>query len=78
MLTEILSYMKKNREASVSEISLYLTMDKQLVETGLEELIRKGRIGRHVIQHMSCRGCGGGCSSSPCSVTEVYRYVESV
>lgn len=77
MLSEILNYMKKNREASVSEISLYLKMDKQMVETGLDELIRKGRIGRHIIQHVSCGCCGGGCISSACGDTEVYRYIES-
>lgn len=78
MLSEILGYMKKNREASISEISLYLKMDKQLVETGLEELIRKGRVDRHTIQHVSCGRCSGGCTSSACSDTEVFRYIQSV
>ncbi|HOP29996.1 MAG TPA: FeoC-like transcriptional regulator [Spirochaetota bacterium] len=77
MLSEILNYMKKNREASVSEISLYLKMDKQMVETGLEELIRKGRVERYTIQHVSCGCCSGGCMSSACGNTEVFRYIES-
>lgn len=78
MLTEILNYLKKSREASVSEISIYLKMDREMVETGLEELVRKGRIERDLIKHASCGGCGGWCSSSACSDTEAYRYVESV
>ena len=77
MLSEILNYMKKNREASISEISLYLKMDKQLVETGLEELIRKGRVERGLVQHASCSSCGCGCSSSACGDTVVYRYKDT-
>lgn len=76
MLSEILNYLKKNREASMSEISLYLKMDKQMVKTGLEELIRKGRVDRHTLQHVSCGCCSGGCSSSACGNTEVFRYIE--
>jgi len=77
MLSEILGYMKKNREASISEISLYLKMDKQLVETGLDELIRKGRVEKNIVKHVSCGSCGCGCSSSSCEDTVVFRYKDS-
>ncbi|HOP62027.1 MAG TPA: FeoC-like transcriptional regulator [Spirochaetota bacterium] len=74
MLAEILNYMKKNREASASEIALCLKMDRQMVETGLNELIRKGRINRHTVKHISCANCGCGCSSGSCPDITVYRY----
>ena len=77
MLSEILNYMKKNREASISEISLYLKMDKQLVETGLEELIRKGRVEKGLVKNASCGSCGCGCSSASCGDTVVFRYRET-
>ena len=76
MLSDILDYMRKNREASVSEIALYLKMDRSLVESVLNELADKGRINRRTIQHVSCGCCSGNCASAACGETVVYSYID--
>ena len=77
MLSDILDYLKKNREASGSEIAVLLKMDRQLVEDALDELIKKRRVERNMIKHVSCGGCGGACSSSSCIDKEIFRYIDT-
>jgi len=77
MLSGIINYLKKNREASASEIAVILKLDRKMTEEALAELVNKGRIGRNVIKHVSCGRCFGGCCSSECEDKEVFRYVES-
>lgn len=77
MLSDILNYLKKNREASASEIAVILRLDRKMTEEALAELVHKGRIERNIIKHVSCGGCGGGCCSSSCDDQEVFRYVEA-
>jgi hypothetical protein len=77
MLSEILNYIKKNREASASEIAVILKLDRKITEEALTELVNKGRIERNVIKHVSCGGCGGACTSSSCDDKEVFRYKDS-
>lgn len=77
MLSDILNYLKKNREASASEIAVILKLDRKMAEEALGELVSKGRIERSIIKHVSCGNCGGACSSSACDDKEVFRYVDS-
>jgi len=77
MLSEILNYLKKNREASASEVAVILKFDRKMTEEALAELVNKGRIERSVIKHVSCGGCGGACTSSSCEDKEVFCYKDS-
>jgi len=77
MLSDILNYLKKNKEASASEIAVILKFDRRMTEEALNELISKGRIERNIIRHASCGSCTGRCSLSSCVDNEVFHYIEA-
>lgn len=77
MISEVLSYLKKNKEASATEISLYLKIDKTLAEALIQELIRKGRVEKQIYEKVKCHCNQRNCSGNLCYDVEIYKIIET-
>jgi len=71
MLFEILSYMREKGEATAEDIASTLGFEETVIEMGLNDLCKKGRIERVIVRHVPCALCSCGCY---CSDNELFRY----
>ncbi|HOQ11062.1 MAG: Ferrous iron transport protein C [Spirochaetes bacterium ADurb.Bin218] len=78
MLSQIIKYLKTNKEASASQIAVELKIDRQTVEAILEELIRKGRVIKYIYENSTCLcNCNCcGCTGMSCKAKEAYRLIQ--
>jgi predicted transcriptional regulator len=76
MILEVLGYLKKHREATISELEISLNIEQILAEAILEELISKGRVEKHLLEKVKCLCNCEGCTSKSCKPIEIYRLIK--